>query len=329
MSPPRRGGFITSQMHLYERQTKFEDLPACADLLREDFSADKGLVFSELIDLWRDLLQTRCANSGVVIDRDRPAPGIVGFGFSLCVTDDFVREARNGNTPYLAHKIISQWKRGERSWLTLPEIRTANRSEGVNKLILHTVMGVPGMNEHELAAVRDKMLDSLFANHRGCNAKYFMKEVHGIDDRGRHMSFGFHLVNDYGSISDGQSREPYLMGISREEALDPQREGMYIRGLFRYTPPICKFTPGDQELLQLAIAGLSESDIAATLGISKDSVKSRWDSVYAHVPVHLEKELYPDQEGKLKSRALLNWLRERPEEWHPKLYFAGLAVSGA
>jgi len=303
------------------RQMQPRDFAACASMLQDDFGPQDQALVPDLTGLWGALLESRCANGGVVEEHEGASQRIVGFGFSLFLTDDFLREVRESDSPHISHVLIAAWKAGRRPWLSLPEIRQSNRGEGLNLLILHTVMGLPEMTEESRAAVRDRMIDDLFANHQGYNIKYVVKEVFGSDDRDRHLQFGFRQVNDYG-VSEGPGRQPYLLGISRAEALDPASEGRYIRGLFRYVEPVCRLTPADQELVQLALAGLGESAIAEALGISKESVKSRWDSIYSHIPVSLEGKLGLSEKGLGRGRVLLQWLREHPEEWRPTLYFS-------
>ena len=146
-----------------------------------------------------------------------------------------------------------------------------------------------------------------------------MKEIYGEIELERHKMFGFNVLS---GESSGQADAPYLIGMTRTQALDPSLEGRLIRNLFLYNPPCCAFTPADQKLLQLALTGMSETQLAEQLGISKETVKSRWDSIYSHIPLNLEDELFGERNQIQKSRALLNWLRNHPEEIRPTLFIS-------
>ena len=316
-------------MPLLQRQTQPHDLPRCADLLPQELLGDHNQNLAGRLEMWTGLIETCSANSVVIENTDKKPYEIVGFGLSIFVTDEFVREAQENPKPYLALDLLLRWQSGRFPGLGLADIREANKKTGLNLVGLHTVWGKPGMSDEECAPIRDLMLDSLFAHHRGYNIKAFTKEAFGEEERQRYLTFGFLERNDYSGLPEiTAEKRPYLMGISKEEAFDPSREGRLIRDFFRYTPPACAFTPADQETLQLALIGQTETDIAATLNISKESVKSRWDSIYSHVPRSLEAALFRQGEEKLKSRVLLQWLRNHPEELRPSLFFPGINLVG-
>lgn len=316
-------------MHLIHRQTQLEDLPSCTALVQQDIlggTADRA----ELTEMWAYLIENRCAISAVIENRAVKPHAIVGFGLSVCVHEDFATEIRGTTNPYLIRELLQRWKEGHFPVLSLSDIRKGNKNGGLHILGLHTLWGKPGMDDSECAPIRDRMLESLFLSHRGYNIASFMKEIYGEIERERHLTFGFLELNNYGrpNTPSAEARQPYLIGMTREDALNPRLEGRLIRNLFLHHEPVCAFTPADQELLQLALTGLGESNLAEILGISKDSVKSRWDSVYNHIPRHLEHELFLNEEGRLKSRALLNWLRHHPEELRPGLFFKGVDLIG-
>lgn len=314
-------------MQLLHRQTQPQDLPAAVELVQDGFCGAERALLPELAEMLAGLITAGCANSVVIEDRSHSPGRLVGFGFSTYVTDAFVAEARQLAEPYLTRQLLLRWQAGRFPGLSQAGIRQANREGGLNVVGLHTIWGRPGMSDAQCLPIRDRMLQSLFSTHRGYNIKTFMKEVYGEEERERHLVFGFLPFNDYASFS-GSDRRPYLVGISREEALDPAREGRFIRELFRHSPPICAFTTSDQELLQLALTGLAESELARILEISRESVKSRWDSVYAHLPRGLENALFSGSEERLKSRLLLNWLRNHPEELRPSSFFSGVDLVG-
>ncbi len=307
-------------MHLLTRQTQLADLPNCAKLIPSHHFSN-GNSQTSLIELWEYLIGQSCAISAVIEDRTTNVHTIVGFGLSFCVPDSFIDQISHNTEPYTTKTLISLWEAGDFPALTLTEIRTANKANGLNVFGMHTIWGHPDQSDQESAPIRDRMLESLFATHRGYNIRSFTKEIYGVIEKERHESFGFSIRNEYNGVELAPNiLKPYLIGMSREEALHPSLEGRHIRNLFLYSAPRCTFTSADQELLQLALTGLSETGISERLKISKESVKSRWDSVYQHIPGVLDFEIFQDGNITQKSRALLHWVRNHPEELQPTLF---------
>jgi hypothetical protein len=316
-------------MRLIHRQTQLEDLEKCTLVVQENQLKNTDSLEEELVAVWSELIETSCALSSVIENHSTQPVSIVGFGMSVCVTDEYAQEILTSDSPYLIRDLVARWKQGDHPILNHAEIRAANKKDGVNVLGLHTIWGRAGMTDEGCAPIRDKMLDSLFSNHRGYNIKLFMKEVYGDIERDRHLAFGFTQLASYDSEMSTPEKHPYLIGLTREKAMSPAYEGRMIREFFRYTRPICTFTPADQATLQLAVTGLSETRIADILGISKNSVKSRWDSIYSHLPRQLERDLFKElTDDRQKSHALLHWLRKHSEELRPNLFFKGIDLMG-
>jgi transcriptional regulator with XRE-family HTH domain len=321
-------------MKLVQRQTQLADLPECAELIGEGFPIENQSFKKDLIGMWADLIKTGRANSAVIEDRSANPFHIVGFGIAICITDVFIDELITNQVPYLAVPLVDLWKNHTLPVLSLAEVRKENRKEGLNILGLHTVWGLPGMSDEACSPIRDKMLSTLFANLRGYNMKRFIKETYGEEERSRHLIFGFRELNSYATVFpttmgfSSSNHHPYLIGMSREEAMKPEMEGRLIRELFRHTQPVCLFTPKDQELLQLALTGMSEAHIAAVLNCAKEEIKARWESIYQHIPELQAEVLFSGHNYRQKSAALVAWLKNHPEELRPTSYFEGIDLLG-
>jgi hypothetical protein len=94
----------------------------------------------------------------------------------------------------------------------------------------------------------------------------------------------------------------------------------WLQRMFTYFPPKFFFTGPQREALIMAREGYTDVEIAQALGVSVDSVKKRWASIYERVKEVLP-TLLPDSpsggRGTEKRRAVLQHLRDRPEELHP------------
>jgi DNA-binding CsgD family transcriptional regulator len=131
---------------------------------------------------------------------------------------------------------------------------------------------------------------------------------------------GCRILNDYADWAEQNGKldapkRPYLMGVSREDAL--HIENQWMARMFTYFAPVFHFTEAQRQILVLAREGFTDVEIAEQLSITSDAVKKRWSAVYARVH-SVFPDLLPESplggRGAEKRRALLAHLRERPEE---------------
>jgi hypothetical protein len=122
------------------------------------------------------------------------------------------------------------------------------------------------------------------------------------------------------------SVQPHIVGITRE--LEFGRPGSWIGSLFDYHPPRFFFSAGEQRLLIHSISDRTETNtvLARELGVSLNSVKKMWLSIYDRVAEHAPELMAADGEsagdskrGKEKRRRLLAYLQQHPEELRPVL----------
>ena len=81
---------------------------------------------------------------------------------------------------------------------------------------------------------------------------------------------------------------------------------------------------GEQQLLQRALLGETDSEIAALLRLAPDTVKTRWRTIFERV-AGCAPDLLPSADagqaaprrGVEKRRLLLRYLRDHPEELRP------------
>jgi hypothetical protein len=115
---------------------------------------------------------------------------------------------------------------------------------------------------------------------------------------------------------------PYLLGVTAERALN--RVGMYVinRLFAKSLPHRFNFLPGEREVLQLAMGGLTEGEAARELSVSPNTIKKRWQTLYQKVeavdPRLLASSGKTERERlKQRRRLLLDYLRVHPEELRP------------
>ena len=89
---------------------------------------------------------------------------------------------------------------------------------------------------------------------------------------------------------------------------------------FVYTPPRIFFDRRDQEVLQLALSGAPDEEIANNLGVGQPAIAKRWLRIYDRVGRRLPNLLPATPGGKRgaeKRRLLLRYLQDHLEELRP------------
>jgi DNA-binding CsgD family transcriptional regulator len=307
------------------------DLADCAKLFENHRAYPMELV-RELPAIWLRLMREEAIRICVFEDRDRqPGARIVGCGATVFVTDDCAEHARRAAEPYLAVRLLRQDATGATPILRSAEIGAANSSDGLNVVILHYAESANGYSDTERFALAHKSLESFIWLLRGYNLKQMLQEQSDEISPPFILDGLAHVLTDYGDYyrRTGLPVPPpgarlYLTGITREEAM--ATPGRAIAPVFAYTPPRFFFSPCERRLLDRALLGETDRQLAKSLGRALPTVKSLWRTIYNRVgmvdPALLGSrhdavvECQPTR-GRERRRRILEYLRQHPEELRP------------
>ena len=321
---------LRPELYLSYRAAKLGDIEDCFPLIADGF-AHGGKSRDGLMAFWAHLLGEKTAVGWVIEDHQRPLGGrIVAFGFTLFVDDGFAGEIKTTLSPYISVQVLRRWRMGIRVFLNQQEIARQNEKGSLNLLVLHSGLARNVLTAEEARQVRFKLPESFLAFHRGYRLKEFLKEVYGPEERASMSQFGFNLRRDYPKLLPGKglagpAYRPYLFGITREEGQFCERNyGM--AQMFNCPAGRFHFSPGEKDVLQRALPGETDEDIADSLELSLWTVKKRWQEIYAKVeeldPFLLsrdrEKNSGANKRRPCKRRPdLMEYLRCHPEEIRP------------
>jgi hypothetical protein len=92
--------------------------------------------------------------------------------------------------------------------------------------------------------------------------------------------------------------------------------------MYRYQPPVLHLRPAEQTLLAAALAGKTDAELSADLGLSIEAVKKRWMSIFDRVDefkpgILSQSEAYSDSRGPQKRHRVVAYIRNHPEELRP------------
>lgn len=97
--------------------------------------------------------------------------------------------------------------------------------------------------------------------------------------------------------------------------------------MLQHVSPVCQFTRAERRLLRKGLDGLTDQQIAAELGLSLNTLKSTWRSIYDRVASHAPYVLAAVDgsgddggvRGTEKRRGVLSFVEDHPQELRPYL----------
>ena len=275
---------------------------------------------------WRILLENPATLSMVVEDNARPkSQCLLGCAQLVFVSDRFVQWAKNAPSP--GGNVQATHPLPDGSWplLTVEEIGTANAGIGLNALFTRWARANALLTREEQMEVGRYMHDSFVLLTRGYQFREILIDVIGEPAREMGMRAGFLDRNRYEAhfkvCPVPPDQRPFLMGLTRKEAF--AMEGYVMSHYFSHSLPRFGFNSSEQDMLILcqSLPNATNQTLASSLKVSLSSVKNGWASIYLRVrdvaPGLLPSVAEDNTRGPEKRRALLQYLRDHPEELRP------------
>jgi hypothetical protein len=277
------------------------------------------------------LLRAGSTITTVVEDTNMRVPQVVACGVSVFVTTDLLRRFKTAPLIWTGPEVVRRVSSGDSSVLSPQQIREFNSAEGLN-----LVVWIPGISRTVLPECEDllalEIMRSFERGHRGYRLKEFICQPVGLQAIRRTLNAGgcfwsiaeVCYVNSNSLAIANLFSDPFIIGADRELAL--RDLGKWLSTLFLYTPARIYFRPAEQRMLQAAMTGLTDEELADELGLSLSTIKKRWRIVYERAAGILTDELGESaigsddaKRGKEKKQHLLAYLREHMEELRPVL----------
>jgi len=254
----------------------------------------------------------------------------VSFSAVAFVTDEFCSQALSKLSPYPGLELAREYLLRELPVLSHDQVAQANAGAGLNVIVCFEGWAYNGLSAEQVLAVRAKQSEALRLGLSGYRIKEFLAYPIGEDALQWMLNAGARIRRHYSNyfrngtvLRPVASQRPYLVGLTKEEAL--AHPGSSLADLFIYTPPRFLFSRSQRVLLQHALRGETCETLAATLAVSRWTVKKRWNAIYERV-ADVDSELLPSpiadgldasSRGTERRRHLLNYLRQHLEELRP------------
>jgi hypothetical protein len=307
-----------------------DDVGYCVGVLAQN-TPHEGFDPSIVKDMWPKLLATGQMKAAIVED---PLGEIVAFGASVFVTDNFVERLRANSQPLIGRQLMASTYTSRPSICTADELARGNANSGVNIFIIHS--GLSDVGGHDVGDpmdgvnfVKAQLLTAFLELHRGYRVSRLMVEAYGQEERLVYEATSFRVLNNYSSFHDWRllpvpvgSPRPCLFGISREQVMSMKTH--ILLSLFTCYQPACGFSVNEQRLLQEALEGHTDEELALILDISLSAIKKQWIRIFEKTERNLPGLVFrggmptgSTVRGLQRRHVLLRAIRSRPEELTP------------
>jgi hypothetical protein len=318
-------------INLIARKADLRDLANCL-ALHESLELPYAETSRKILpNMWQASLSNGTMQIFLVENRARATGSrVVSFNAFIFVTDEFCSEARSTLRTYLSVELARRYCSRRLPVLNREQIARANADAGLNVIVCFEGSAHDGFSPEQVFAVRAKQGDALRLGLSGYRIKEFLAYPVGEDALRWMLNAGARIRCPYSNdlrngtfFRPGSSQRACLVGLTKKEAL--AYPGSSVADLFIYTPPRFLFSRSQRILLQHALRGETCETLAASLAVSRWTVKKRWHAIYERV-ADVDSELLPSpiahgldasSRGTERRRHLLNYLRQHLEELRP------------
>lgn len=292
------------------------DIPDCLAIFAR---ASSGSV-SPAPWLLEKLLAEEAVSYQVYEGRD-PGGGLhlLGFGGTGLVDPAALDTPAGSEDASIFEALWQAEERGHRMLLRPVEQGYANSAGRLHLAFLQFANANPGGSEPLGTHILDLSVRSLFTFRGGYSIERLFIE---LDRRDPRFDAFQRSVQMHGCRPLSASRGRFHHFELRREDL-ASCAFSFVRPLFRCVQPRYGFHRGERRMLQLAVLGWSDEEIASELGLALDTIHKRWRGIY----IRVEDSGYPPWDGAAeynktargpeKRRHLLTHLQYHPEELRP------------
>ena len=282
-------------------------------------------VRAALPGLLRQVIASPSCTLAVFEETDAAGLHIFSFASGLFVRDAVIERYLADPQPALVASILADMLDDHRPLLTLDEIRQANAGAGLALAVFAMPLGNRAWDDPLVAELRQLAPQAFLRFYGGYRLKAIYYEVFADDVATYLQAGGYRLLHDFSTLAgtgflDRESR-PRMMRLTRAE-LPPGAMSMATQ---MFDPPAARLglTSAEQRIALQALDGASDRSVAETLGLSGETVRSNWRSIYRRLAWELPgmEELTPRggsaTRGLEKRRVAIEYLRQNMHELRP------------
>jgi DNA-binding CsgD family transcriptional regulator len=286
----------------------------------------------ELAKILDRLLEEERLIGGLIEDYDAKGDrsGIAAT-LSAFVPPEFREAYLDRPWPCLTNWLLLRCLKGETEFfLDRARQGQGNLTTGLDLVMLDYVQSPMDFTSPEGRRIMAVFFPFFLSIHRGYNLNSMIVEASAIYEH-MALSAGFRFYKAL-DLDAEPPAEPVPAGAPSKRAVYLFQRDMIadtppstpVPAVFTYLPPRFRFTAAEQRMLLRAVEGLTDEEIAATLGVSRDAVKQTWRAIYDHVS-----QVMPDlvdrgqmavadgARGQEKRRRIVAYVRDNAQELRP------------
>ena len=281
--------------------------------------------FDRAVAAWRQLTNMPSFGGAIVEDA---AGRVVGIGAAVFVSAAFATGEIAYPQPGLNARIIKSVDSGRSVVLSQEQLQAGNAFGGLDLVVLCAARSKEMVDASALSEVESTIGIAFFRLFLGWRFRQMMREGVGRDTLAHIESQRvFGTRDNFEAFRQRNPDAPWshdraLFVCTKEFAL--AFPGSVAAILFGYREPILRLTRHDQHLLDAALAGATDDELARQLKLKTPTVKKRWATVFHHVS-EVKPDIFPSHvtlsdsrsRGPQKRHLLLDYLRQHPEELRP------------
>lgn len=310
------------------RNATESDIPA----IEATFSGRNALplppgVRAALPTVLRQIIASPACMLSVFEESEGPKLRVLSFAGGMFVRDDFIEAYLAAPYPGLISRALADMSEGQRPLLTLAEIRQANSTDGLTLAVFPISLGALDWDDPKIIEIRKLAPQSFLRDCGGYRLKAIYYEV--FDDQVAEYlaKGGYHLLNDFSARAGTGGLAPHCRPRMMRLTLAEMAPGAMSMATQFFDPPRPKLalTPAEQRVVLGALDGASDQMLAASLGLSSETVRSNWRSIYQRLERVLPgadmigRSGTGGTRGQEKRRAAIEYLRQNMHELRPTL----------
>lgn len=283
-------------------------------------------VRAALPSLLRQLMASPAATLTVFEDDERPSAPLVSFAGGVFLRQSVVAEYLAEPGPALLSSVLVALLDNRQPLLTLDEIRLANATAGITLAVFPVPQGGRAWGDSSTEHLRRLAPQAFMRYHAGYRLKEIYYEVF-TDEIAEYLNAGgYRLLHDFTST---KPRAAFLHSHSRPRMfrLSPAdlAPGAMSMATQFFDPPAARLglTLAEQRTVLKALDGLSDRALAEVLGLSPETIRSYWRSIYQRlehaVPAMRATATDRTTRGLEKRRLAIEYFRQNMHELRPSL----------
>jgi len=260
-------------------------------------------------------------------DDDWPGPRVLSIAGGLFLQDSTIEEYLAAPYPGLVAAVLAGLLDGRRPLLTLEEIRHANSGAGLTLAVFPVPHGRLAWGDPKVDQLRRLAPQAFVRGFGGYRLRAIYYEVFTDETASYLQAGGYRLLHDFSALAGtgflGPDSRPRMLRLSRTD-LPPAAMSVASQA---FDPPRAELglTLAEQRVALRSLDGAPDRAIAESLGLSGETVRANWRSIYRRLSNVLAgvDGLRPrgvtTARGLEKRRVAIEYLRQNLHELRPSV----------